>query len=99
VVGGGVNAGDVARRLRYAGYSFEPNRMGKHFWVEPQTGRRLSEDHAFALVCEEERRLLTEAGWERVEIEGEAHWRRPDTGRLYPPGPAVDVLRTQERRS
>jgi hypothetical protein len=50
-------------------------------------------------VCEEERRLLTEAGWERVEIEGEAHWRRPDTGRLYPPGPAVDVLRTQERRS
>ena len=94
-----MSEGDVARRLRYAGYTFEPNRVGKHFWVEPQTGRRLSEDHAFALVRKEERRLLTEAGWEPVEIEGEAYWRRPASGRLYPPAPAVDVLRTQERRS
>jgi hypothetical protein len=44
VVEGSVSAGEVARRLRYAGYSFEPSRTGKHFWVEPQTGRRLPED-------------------------------------------------------
>src|SRR3712207_8499537 len=90
-----VMEGEVARRLRYAGYAFEPSRSGKHFWVEPGTGRRIPEDHAFAMVREEETRLLVEAGWVRVEIGGEAYWRRPDTGRLYPPGPAVDVLRTQ----
>jgi hypothetical protein len=94
-----VSDGEVARRLRYAGYVFAPSRSGKHFWEQPGTGRRLPEDHAFALVREEETRLLREAGWERVEIEGEAYWRRPDTGRLYPRGPAVDVLRAQEGRA
>jgi hypothetical protein len=93
-----VSEGEVARRLRYAGYVFEPSRAGKHFWVEPETRRRLPEEHAFALVREEERRLLSEAGWVRVEVEGESYWRRPDTGRLYPRGPAVDVLRAQEGR-
>ena len=94
-----MSEGEVARRLRYAGYVFERSPAGKHFWVEPGTGRRLPEDHAFALVREEERHLLIEAGWERVEVEGEAYWRRPDTGRLYPRGPAVDVLRAQQEKS
>jgi hypothetical protein len=87
-------------RLVNAGYVFEPSRAGKHFWVQPETGRRLPEDRAFALVREEESRRLAEAGWESVEIEGspEAYWRRPDTGRLYPQGPAVDVLRQREAR-
>jgi hypothetical protein len=93
-----VSEGEVARRLRYAGYAFERSSTGKHFWVEPGTGTRLPEDRAFALVQKEERRLLTEAGWERVRVEGEHYWRRPDTGRLYPRGPAVDVLRAQQEK-
>ena len=84
---------EVGRRLTNAGYVFAPSRAGKHFWVQPGTGRRLPEDHAYKLVREEERRLLVEAGWERIEIEGDAYWRRPDSGRLYPRGPAVDALR------
>ena len=65
-----MSEGEVARRLRYAGYAFERSPTGKHFWVEPGTGTRLPEDRAFALVQKEERRLLTEAGWERVRVEG-----------------------------
>jgi hypothetical protein len=95
-----VSEGEVARRLRYAGYVFERSRAGKHFWVEPGTGTRLPEDRAFARVREEETRLLIEAGWERVAAGGEpSYWRRPDTGRLYPRGPAVDVLRAQQGRA
>ena len=94
-----MSEGEVARRLRYAGYVFERSRAGKHFWVEPGTGTRLPEDRAFARVREEEMLLLIEAGWERVEIGGDAYWRRPDTGRLYPRGPAVDVLRAQQGRA
>jgi hypothetical protein len=33
-----------------------------------------------------------------VEIEGNAYWRKPDSGRLYPQGLAVDVLRAQRDR-
>ena len=94
-----MSESEVARRLRYAGYTFEPSRAGKHFWVEPATGRRLPEDRAFVQVLKEERRLLDEAGWERVEVEGEYYWRRPGTGHLYPRGPAVDVLRAQQGRT
>ena len=36
-------------------------------------------------------RRLKEAGWERVEAQGRISWRRPDTGHLYPRGPAYDV--------
>ena len=92
--------GEVARRLRYAGYVFARSRAGKHLWVQPGTGTRLPEDRAFALVREEETRLLIEAGWERVDVGGEpSYWRRPDTGRLYPRGPAVDVLRAQQGKA
>ena len=90
----------MARRLRYAGCLFERSRAGKHLWVQPGTGTRLPEDRAFALVREEETRLLKEAGWERVDVGGEpSYWRRPDTGRLYPRGPAVDVLRAQQGKA
>jgi hypothetical protein len=94
-----VSEGEVARRLRYAGYVFERSPAGKHFWVEPRTGTRLPEDHAFARLRKEEGLLLTEAGWERVEVEGDHYWRRPDTGRLYPRGPAVDVLRARQEEA
>ncbi len=91
-----MSEGEVSRRLRLAGYSFEPSRAGKHFWWDPRAGELLPEDRAFRRVREEETRLLEELGWERVEIEGDTMWRRPDTGRLYPRGPAVDVMRARE---
>ena len=95
-----MSESEVARRLRYAGYVLQRSATGKHFWVQPGSGTRLPEDRAFALVREEERRLLTEAGWEPVEVEGEQYyWRRPDTGRLYPGGPAIDVLRAQQEKA
>ena len=94
-----MSEGEVARRLRNAGYAFERSAAGKHLWVQPRTGTRLPEERAFALVREEERLLLTEAGWERVEVGGEHYWRRPDTGRLYPGGPAVEVLRAQQEKA
>jgi hypothetical protein len=93
-----MSQGEVAERLRSSGYVFAPSRSGKHLWEQPRTGRTLPEDHAFKLVREEERQLLSEAGWVPVEIEGHAYWRKPDSGRLYPQGPAVDVLRAQKDR-
>jgi hypothetical protein len=95
-----VSRGEVEHRLTNAGYVFAPSRSGKHFWVQPGTGRRLPEELAFKLVREEDCRRLAEAGWESVEIGGspETYWCRPDTGRLYPEGPAVDVLRQVEAR-
>ena len=95
-----MTGSEVGRRLTNAGYVFDPSRSGKHLWVQPGTDKRLPEEHAYKLVRDEERRRLVEAGWQRVEIEGspEAYWRRPDTGRLYPRGPAFDVLRAVEAK-
>jgi hypothetical protein len=93
-----MSRGELAERLRSSGYVFAPSRSGKHLWEQPRTGRTLPEDHAFKLVREEERQLLSEAGWVPVEIEGHAYWRKPDSGRLYPQGPAVDALRAQKDR-
>jgi hypothetical protein len=90
------------RRLRVAGYDFEPSAAGKHLWRHPETGHLLPEDAAAELVRQEEGRRLREAGWEPVDGEEEIYWRRPDTGRLYPRGAAYDVmvrLETRERRS
>ena len=91
-----MSQGEVSRRLRLAGYSFEPSRAGKHLWRDPRGSGLLPEDQAFRQVREEERRLLEEMGWELVEMEGDTFWRRPDTGYLYPRGPAVDVLRVHQ---
>jgi hypothetical protein len=44
-----------------------------------------------------EEQELEEAGWEREVIEGETYWCRPDTGHLYPRGPAYDVYKREGR--
>ncbi len=81
------------RRLEREGYTLEVTRAGKRLWREPDTGRRLSGDHAFELVRQKEARILEEAGWERAEEVGqETYWRRPESGRLYPQGAAYDVV-------
>ena len=86
---------EFRRRLRVAGYVFEPSPAGKYLWRQPGTGLLLPEDWAAELVRQEEARSLREAGWEPAGgKEGEeAYWRRPDTGRLYPRGAAYDVMR------
>ncbi len=84
---------EFRRRLRVAGYVFEPSPAGKYFWRQPGTERLLPEEKAARLVREEETRLLREAGWEPVGDGGDAYWRRPDTGRVYPRGAAYDVVR------
>jgi hypothetical protein len=84
------------RRLRVAGYDFEPSAAGKHLWRHPETGRLLPEDEAAKQVRQEEGRRLKEAGWEPVDGEKEKYWRRPDSGRLYPRGAAYDVMRRLE---
>ncbi len=98
-----MSESEFRRRLRVAGYVFEPSPAGKYLWRQPSTGRLLPEDKAAALVRRDEARELEEAGWEPLrgdeEEGGEAYWRRPDTGRIYPRGAAYDVMRRlQERR-
>lgn len=91
-----MSEGELRRRLEVAGYRFQRSATGKHLWRHPDTEELFAEDRAFEMVRVEERRRLSEAGWERVEVGGTHYWRRPDTGRLYPRGPAFDVLRILE---
>jgi hypothetical protein len=42
---------------------------------------------------ERQERQLEEAGWERVERLGKRVWRHPESGHLYPQGPALKRLR------
>ncbi len=93
-------SGEQQRRLEREGFRLEVTPAGKRFWREPDTGRRLSGDHARDVVRQKEARTLEEAGWERVkEVERETYWRRPDSGHLYPQEAAYDVvLRTQEEQ-
>ena len=79
-------------RLEAAGFDLEVTPAGKRFWREPETGRRVSGDHAAALVREREERRLREEGWEPEEVEGETYWRRPGSGRLYPREAAHDLV-------
>jgi hypothetical protein len=85
------------RRLRAAGYLFEPSPAGKHFWRQPGTERLIPEDRAFELVRREEVRRLEEAGWRQVEIEGDTYWRRPGSRYLYPRGAAYNVVMHSEK--
>jgi hypothetical protein len=64
-----VNA-EQQRRLEREGFSLEVTPAGKRLWREPETGDRLSGDHAFELVRQKEARTLEEAGWERAEEVG-----------------------------
>ena len=81
------------RRLREAGFLPEETHAGKRFWKDPETGRRMLGGNALDKVEHREEQELEEAGWERVEMEGETYWCRPDTGHLYPRGPAYDVYK------
>jgi hypothetical protein len=42
---------------------------------------------------ERQERQLEAAGWERVERLGKRVWRHPESGHLYPQGPAFKRLR------
>jgi hypothetical protein len=44
-----------------------------------------------------EEQELEEAGWERVEVEGETYWCKPDSGHLYPRGAAYDVQKKRDQ--
>jgi hypothetical protein len=81
------------QRLKREGFTLEVTPAGKHYWWEPETGRRLSPSSAAEIVRQKEARMLGEAGWEPVEVEGEMYWRRPSSGRLYPRSAAYDLLR------
>ena len=51
------------------------------------------EPRSVPLAVESQERQLEEAGWEPVERMGKRVWRHPETGHLYPQGPAVQRLR------
>ena len=87
---------EMIRRLEQAGFELEVASTGKRWWREPGTGRLLSGDRAAELLGREEERALEQAGWERVEIQGEGYWRKPDSGYLYPQKAAHDVMRSTE---
>lgn len=57
-------------------------------------GEPREEPEVASLDQEAEQRELEEAGWERVYRQGKLLWRHPESGGLYPQGPAVRRLRT-----
>ena len=79
------------RRLKEAGFLPEDSHLGKRRWRDPETGRVIPGGVALDKVERREEQELEEAGWERVEIKGETYWCKPDSGYLYPRGPAYDV--------
>jgi hypothetical protein len=82
------------RRLIEAGFVPEESRLGKRRWKDPDTGQTMPGGAALDKVERREEQELEDAGWERVEVEGETYWCKPDSGYLYPRGPAYD---TQKR--
>jgi hypothetical protein len=54
-------------------------------------------DAALDQVERREEQELEEAGWEQVEVQGRTYWSRPDTGHLYPRGPAYDVHKCRDQ--
>jgi hypothetical protein len=83
------------RRLDEAGFLPEESRLGKRRWKDPDTGRTMPGGAALDRVERREEQELEDAGWERVEVEGETYWCKPDSRYLYPRGAAYDV---QKRR-
>lgn len=79
------------RRLTQAGFLPEESRLSKRRWKDPDTGRVMPGGTALDKVERREAQELEEAGWERVEVEGESYWCKPDSGHLYPRGAAYDV--------
>ena len=54
---------------------------------------RKDEPETVPVDVESQERQLAEAGWEPVERMGKRVWRHPETGHLYPHGPAFKRLR------
>ena len=83
------------RRLTQADFLPVESRVGKRRWKDPDTGRVMPGGTALDEVERREAQELKEAGWERVEVEGETYWSKPDSGHLYPRGPAYDTHRRE----
>jgi hypothetical protein len=83
------------RRLIEAGFFPVESHVGKRRWRDPDTGRVLPGGATLDEVERREEQELEEAGWERVEVEGETYWCKPDSGHLYPRGPAYDVHKSR----
>ena len=79
------------RRLTEAGFLPVESHIGKRRWRDPEDGRVMPGGVALDKVKRREEQELEEAGWERVEIKGKTYWCKPDSGYLYPRGPAYDV--------
>ena len=85
------------RRLEEAGFLPEESHVGKRRWKDPDTGRVMPGGTALDKVERSEEQELEDAGWERVEVEGETYWRKPDSGYLYPRGAAHDVQKKRDQ--
>jgi hypothetical protein len=83
------------RRLTQAGFSPEEFGAHKRRWRDPMTGRAMPGGTALDEAERREERELAEAGWERVDVEGETYWAKPDSGHLYPRGAAYDTHRRE----
>jgi hypothetical protein len=57
----------------------------------------MEEPENVLLDQEAEQRELEAAGWERVYRQGKLFWRHPESGGLYPQGPAIRRLRVDSR--
>ena len=86
---------DGERRLMEAGFVPEASPTGKQRWRDPETGRMIPGANALEEAGGEG--SLEDAGWKREEVGGDTYWRRPDSGRLYPRGPAHDLLKSRNR--
>jgi hypothetical protein len=54
---------------------------------------RKDEPETVPVDVESQERQLEEAGWEPVDRMGKRVWRHPESGHLYPHGPAFKRLR------
>jgi hypothetical protein len=86
------------RRLIEAGFFPVASHVGQRRWRDPDTGRVMPGGAALDEVERREEQELEEAGWERVEVEGETYWCKPDSGYLYPRGAAYDVHKRRAQR-
>jgi hypothetical protein len=85
------------RRLDEAGFLPVESHLGKRRWKDPDTGQVMPGGAALDRVERREEQELEEAGWERVEVEGETYWCKPDSRYLYPRGAAYDVQKRRDQ--
>lgn len=84
------------RVLEAAGWELVETKSGKRFWQHPDMEEERAEDAALEMLHQEQSHKLRSAGWEPVELEGRAYWRRPDSGYLYPRRAALYVEDVRE---